>query len=167
LPKSKWKRSVKTDADIHQALLTANGCKPKQSLVKQTDVHWADVNAKHFCPFCLYIGKLKEFLISTKKGISQKKAKCPECKNGMMMRTLVASWTPEEYAEFAYPYSASGFWQKVPFDLWKKRLHKLRWSYQFWKRYKELKGSGEDEGYEATMERQQEEWAKEEGLIQT
>jgi len=113
------------------------------------------------CPFCLYTSKLSLFFVSTKKGISQHDAKCPECHNGMRMTSLWNEWSPEEYAEFVYPYARSGFWQKCPFQTWSKRLRAIGWSYRFWARYKALKGEDTTESYFDYMERQAQEYAEE------
>jgi hypothetical protein len=122
-----------------------------------TQMTSVDYNMRVRCPFCLHDDRLQAFLVSTKKGISQARAECPECHNGMMMKSLTSEWTPEQYAEWAYPYAGSGFWQKVPFETWKKRLHEIGWSHRFWERYKALKGSDESEDYFDYLDRQQEE----------
>jgi len=100
-------------------------------------------NEPVMCPFCLHRAKLSSFFISTKKGISQGKAQCPECHNGMLMKSLWAQWTLQEYAEWVFKYAKMGFWQKCPFHAWKERLRAIGWSYEFWKRYRDLKGSGD------------------------
>ncbi len=119
------------------------------------------------CPFCLGIRMLRSYFISTKKGIHQGMGKCPECENKFRFRTLTEITTATQYAEFAYPYSASGFWQKVPWNKWKDRLYRIGWTREFWHRYHELKGEDTapdiiDELYEAQVK-----WAKERGLIDT
>lgn len=96
-------------------------------------------NEQVMCPFCLYQNKLSHFFVSVKKGISSGKAFCPECKNGMLMRTLLADMTATQYAKFVWDYRTSGFWKKCPFDVWKQRLHGVGWSHEFWEEYKRLK----------------------------
>lgn len=120
----------------------------------------------YYCPFCLYFGGHREFETLTKKGKPSKKIICPACKNGMLNRTLTTKMTAEQYAEFVYMYSSSGFWQKINFEQWKERLNKLGMAKQFWDKYKLLKGTGErTETYTEHMEHEQEQWAKEQGLI--
>lgn len=125
-----------------------------------------DVSMKVHCPFCLYDDKLQAFLVSTKKGLSQSRAKCPICNNGMLMRSLTAEMTPEEYAQWCFEYSGSGFWQKVPFNTWKERLFKMGWAYRFWSMYKELKGDSGKETYADHMEQAAKEWAVEQGYME-
>lgn len=121
-----------------------------------------DVEKMVMCPFCLATNKIQRFLVSTKTGISSSKAECPECKNGMLMRTLLREWTPEAFAEWVYEYRRSGYWQKVQFEAWKKRLEQLGWSRPFWDHYGQIKeeNKGEDESYSDYMNRQGEEMAQ-------
>ncbi len=98
------------------------------------------------CIFCLGISKLRLFLISTKKGYNRSLGKCPVCGQKMRLETLVKmlKWTPEEYAKFVFDYRQSGFWQKVAFEDWKKRLDMMGWSQPFWTEYKRLRGDPEN-----------------------
>lgn len=98
------------------------------------------------CPFCLGISRLRLFLISTKKGFDRGKGKCPLCGQGMRLQTLVKmeTWKPEEYAAFVFGYRTSGFWQKIDFATWKKRLGLMGWTQPFWDEYKRLRGDGSD-----------------------
>lgn len=109
------------------------------------------------CPFCLHIDKIGNFLISTKKGYHKGQGKCPECQNRMELQTLTAKWTPEQFADWVYPYSRSGFWQKCKFKTFNDRLYKIGWSYRFWRRYRELKGEDTTESYEEHLKRIQRE----------
>lgn len=154
----KYLREQEVLKDKQQATFK-NGNAILQSKDKHTSaIIVVDINVQVMCPFCLYQDKLRLFLVSTKKGISQKLAKCPECKNGMMMRNLTAEWTPEQYAEFCYGYSRTGFWDKVPFTKWKERLNQIGWSTQFWNRYNQLKGENQDmETYDQFLYRKQKE----------
>jgi transcription elongation factor Elf1 len=121
-----------------------------------------DVKMLVSCPFCLYNDKLQNFLISTKKGISQSNAECPDCHKGMRMKSLTADWNAEQYADWVYAYRLSGFWSKCPFGTWKKRLNQMGWAKSFWDRYKQLKGVDNPEG---TTQEQEEAWkAYEAGL---
>jgi len=123
-----------------------------------------DTTIQVMCLFCLHQDKLIKFLVSTKKGISQSRAQCPECKGGMMMRTLTAEMTPEQYAKFAYGYARSGFWDKVPYTTWRTRLSDLGWSLRFWNKYMQLKGENKDmENYDQFLYRKQKEQYEQEG----
>lgn len=133
---------------------------------QKTEIEFAfDMNMQVLCPFCLYKYKLQAFLVSTKKGISQKRAKCPECGNGMLMSSLTADMTPEQYAEWCFEYSPMGFWQKVKFSKWSDRLYKIGWARRFWEKYKELKADAGIESYSDHMEQKAREWAVDEGYL--
>jgi len=159
----KFKDQMKAKFDKRQTELAPNtetGVKEKTPTFNIQTANMTDIVT---CPFCLYFGKIQEFLVSTKKGISQSKAACPQCKNGMMMRSLISEMSIEDYAEWCYEYSGSGFWQKVPFRTWAERLRKLGWAYKFWKKYRQLKGEDTTEGYKDYIMRKQYEQAEEEG----
>jgi hypothetical protein len=153
----KWKRRSDMQDDNDQTRLTHNGNITLSEPYKVEMTVLQDYRQVVFCPFCLHYGELRTFLISTKKGISQSLAACPECKQGMRMSTLVADMTPEQFADFVYPYAKSGFWKKVNFAQWNDRLRRMGWSFRFWARYKELKGEGEYDSEEAYLERKQRE----------
>lgn len=113
-----------------------------------------ETNKQVMCAYCLYTGKLSEFLISTKKGFHKSQAKCPDCKNGQLIKTLSTNMTPEEYAEFIYSNKGYGVWQKMPFAKWKERLYQIGWAGAFWTKYKELKAQDTTETYEDVVNRQ-------------
>ena len=154
---SHFKRQMKTMDDHDQTRLTANGNITQSQPYKAEITVEVNYTEQVFCPFCIHVGQLREFLISTKKGISQHDAKCPECGQGMRMTTLTQIETPEQFADFAYPYAKSGFWQKVSWTKFNDRMKKIGWSYKFWLRYKELKGEDKSENYEEYIERKQRE----------
>jgi len=162
----KWDREQKAKEDKQQTRL--NPKSPSFIQVKQetkteiTQIH----TGEYYCPFCLHVGKIEQYLISTKKGYHKGLGLCPECKNQMQFKSLTAAWTPEQFAEWAYSYSASGYWQKVPFSKFNERLRQIGWLERFWARYKQLKGSDETESYTEYIERTQREWAVDEGLTQ-
>jgi len=159
----KFKEQMKARFDKKQTILapeTETGVTERQPEVRLSD---HSTEEQVLCPFCLHIGKIKEFLVSTKKGISQYRAKCPECQNGMLIRSLLQEMTVEEYAEWVYNYVADGFWQKCKWYTWKDRLAKLGMAAAFWTKYKQLKGEDTTESYEDYIIRKQYEQAKEEG----
>jgi len=148
---------MKAKDDKHQTRLAPKSPRGCTEPMKFTMIPMADYEALYFCPFCLHTDKYTKFLISTPKGYHRGLGQCPECGNKMQLRTLLAEMTPEQYAEFAYPYSASGFWQKVPFEKWRERLYKMGWAHRFWGRYKQLKGEDGTESYGEYLERKQRE----------
>jgi hypothetical protein len=106
------------------------------------------------CPFCLGYNRLRLFLVSTKKGYDRGKGKCPLCGQGAKLQTLVKmeTWGPEEYAQFVFDYRSSGFWQKIKFHEWKKRLTLMCWTEQFWNEYRRLRGDAPDAEREKELE---------------
>ncbi len=128
--------------------------------VKENDFRYAtlaekglDPSLKVTCPFCLGLNQLRLFLISTKKGYDRGKGKCPLCGQIMHLRTLVKVMTsPEQYAAFAQPYAKMGFWKKVSFDVWKRRLKMMGWTERFWNEYRRLRGDVEEEEQEKELE---------------
>lgn len=118
-----------------------------------SELNSVDVKQLVHCPFCLGERPLQNFLLSTKSGLSPSKGECRMCGRGMMLRNLLTSAaTPEKYAQWVWNYARSGFWQKIIFEEWKKRLLEMGWSQAFWDKYKALKaeatgnyGSGDEE----------------------
>lgn len=155
--KKLYKMRQKSQDDKKQARLGTDGkMKPsKEQMITITTSF--DYMMMVSCPFCLHDDKLQAFLVSTKKGISQKKAACPECNNGMMMKSLTSDWTPEQYAEWVFDYRKSGFFQKCPFQKWKKRLYEKGMAKRFWEKYNALKDEDESEDYFDHLDREQEE----------
>ena len=119
------------------------------------------------CPFCLGLEQFRKFLISGEKGISRGTVKCPICGLTFRMKSLMnmAKWTAKEYADWVYEYSHTGFWNKVKFETWKKRLYLMGWSSEFWDHYRELKGDHPIESYTEYINRKQIEDATEKGWI--
>jgi transcription elongation factor Elf1 len=162
----KWDREQKAKEDKQQAKL--NPKSPSFIQVKQetkTDIIQLHTG-EYYCPFCLHKDRINKYLISTKKGYHKGLGKCPECGNQMQFKSLTAAWTPEQFAEWAYQYSASGYWQKVPFSKFNSRLRQIGWLERFWARYRQLKGSDDNESYTEHIEREQREQAVDEGWIQ-
>jgi transposase-like protein len=161
--KSKYNREYIARQDKQQATLNPNSpsfIKPKQEKVIPVTTLYT---GKYMCPFCLHIDKIEAYLISAKKGYDKRLGHCPECQQNMMIKTLTAEMSPEEFAEFVYGYRSSGFWQKCQFTKFNHRLAMLGWLERFWFRYKELKGNETNESYQDHIMRQQEEEAIEKG----
>lgn len=157
----KYVMQVQSKADRKQSRLGTDGKLKMSTAQMVTQQREIDFTQQVMCPFCLHADKLQAFLLSTSKGISQSRAQCPECKNGMMIKSLTVEWAPEQYADWVYDYTGSGYWQKCKFATWKERLFKIGWAKRFWDRYKALKGTGEEsEGYIDYINRQGEEYAK-------
>ena len=92
------------------------------------------------CPFCLE--NSNKFIIENKGLI-----KCPNCSNFMKLKTLlfIKDCSNFEYAQWVFDYRLSGFFKKINFELWIKKMHELGMSCEFWEKYKELKGESEKE----------------------
>ncbi len=92
------------------------------------------------CPFCLE--NSNKFIIENKGLI-----KCPNCSNFMKLKTLlfIKDCSNSEYAQWVFNYRLSGFFKKINFELWIKKMHELGMSCEFWEKYKELKGENEKE----------------------
>lgn len=151
-PLSKRKRKL-IESDKNQVLLApqkTSGTQTKEEsrlLVRDYAV------VKCMCPFCLHTDYAHRFYIKIKKGYSEKRAKCPDCNTLMQMKSLTAHMSAEEYAEWVYNYSASGFWKKVNFKQFNERMRALGFSYEFWAKYKELKAGRTKETPEDAYER--------------
>jgi len=164
--KSKYKREYEAGIDKQQAKLDPQSPsflkEKKKTVVSITEV----LTGEYRCPFCLNPNKINAYLISTKKGYDKRLGHCPSCNNNMMIKTLTADMTPEQFADFVFDYARQGFWQKAPFKTFNDNLYAIGWSQRFWARYKELKGdTAAVENYEQYMMRKQEEEAREQGLI--
>lgn len=132
-----FKARMEISDDLQQTLLTPEGIKIKDGAVTQSDFISRDTDT-FFCPFCLYEGKLNEFLIVTKTGFS-KHAKCPACEKGMMLKTVTAKMTVEQYAEFVAGYIKFGFWRMVNSQKFMDRLKELGIASRFWTSYRNAK----------------------------
>lgn len=161
----KYKREQKAQDDKQQTKLDFSS----PTFVKSKQQKKVDMTVQHtgtyMCPFCLHQDKFEKYLIISKKGFDKRLGKCPECSKQMMLRTLTEEMTPEQFAQFAFNYAADGYWQKVSFDKFNKRLREIGWLKPFWLKYKQLKGDDTTETYIEYMTRQQEEWAREAGIL--
>lgn len=93
-----------------------------------------------YCPFCLHKDYLFRFERRLPSGKVSKRYTCPECDATMRQDSLTKKQTPEEYAEWVYHYSCDGFWFKVDWKKFNKRLQELGIARRFWDKYKQLKG---------------------------
>ena len=137
----KYVREQIAEYDKQQAKLTLNGI-AKNVATYVVIITQLQPEKIMICPFCLGQHKTMKFYISKKNGIDKRLGKCPECQNQMLLKTLISmlKWNAQEFAKWVYDYRLSGFWQKVNFNVWKKRLFDLNMSYEFWEEYKNLKG---------------------------
>lgn len=108
------------------------------------------------CPFCLCCHPITKFLITKYdksgkgKGFDRGRGKCPECGEGMQLKTLtlMRKWTLEnpadgvkQFAAFIYSYRSSGVWQKkIKFVQFNSMLKSMGWHKEFYTEYKRLKG---------------------------
>ena len=142
------------NSDRKQVRFYENGWMHKPEPPKIETTSAINPTEEVMCPFCLYQAKLREFFISTNKGISTDRAQCPDCKNGMKIRTLIVEMDAEQYAGWVYNYRSFGFWKKCPFDKWKLRLKNIGWALQFWGKYKALKQADSVDGTLTVTEEQ-------------
>lgn len=156
----KYLREEMAKGDYSQACFTRDGRLEALRAAVFTEQSGMDLNKIVFCPFCLTDNKLQRFLVSTKKGISNSRAHCPNCDEGMLLFSLLHDWTPETYAKWVFEYSRSGFWKKVNFEAWKRRLFERGWSEAFWEIYRQLKADNPSESYEDMMNRKGQEAAQ-------
>lgn len=133
----------KIKADNKQKTLSFG--KPEKAKEKdagvKVDITMSD--ERYHCPFCLWNAKIHEFKVLLKSGKPSKMYRCPDCQNQMRQNTLTENRSVEEYAQWCFDYSSSGFWDKVPFEKFNKRLRNFGMSRRFWKHYKMLKGEGD------------------------
>ena len=153
----KYIREQKSKQDALQSRLNNQG-----NLVKPTEKvkeEKLNIDKIVYCPFCLYRAKLAKFLMTdVKGGISTYRAKCPECKVTMLMKTVngmhyMTDAKIEQYAQWVCDYRY-GFWKKCNKKIWDKRLKSYGWVGIFWKKYKAIKATfmRPDNEYEAEQE---------------
>lgn len=149
----KYVRQERASKDLQQTVFA-------QGALKENPHKWATYTEKGLdpfrdvtCLFCLGLNPVRLFLISTKKGYHRSQGKCPLCGQGMMLKSLSKVMTsPEQYAVFAYNYAKMGFWKKVSFEIWKKRLGMMGWTDRFWTEYKRLRGDLDKEAENRELE---------------
>lgn len=89
----------------------------------------------YLCPFCLE--NHNNFSVE-----SHGLVKCSKCNNQMKPKTLifVTHCTNEEFAKWVFEYRLSGFFKKINFVQWNKKLKELGIAKEFWDEYKKFKG---------------------------
>ena len=122
-----------------------------------------ELDREFTCPYCLYTAPLTQFRIKLKKGYSEKRFQCPDCKTIMKRETLTKTMTVKEFAEWILETHA---WERIHWEKFKQRLKQMGIAKQFWKAYKEYKQQilGETETYEEYPMRKQREWMQENEL---
>jgi hypothetical protein len=144
----RYRRQEKAKQDLAQLTFGSSGeVTPRKKVMFSSEA--VDLSQEVMCPFCLEKGVLQRFIVSTKTGISQKKALCPFCGVGMMMRNLLRKWDPITFADWVFGYRR-GFFQKVDFPAWRKKLFDMGWAGEFWRHYNALKG--EDKAAESGVD---------------
>jgi hypothetical protein len=131
-----------TANDIYQSILTENGILPNPNKFAKEFFKDKVKNKMLICPFCLTPQYLSQF--SFDRGYY----KCPKCKSRTTEKTLSLMFdifnfpkiNIDEFAKWVFGYRVNGFFQKVNFQEWNKKLHDLGVSYDFWDYYKKLKG---------------------------
>jgi len=108
-------------------------------------------NRMIMCPFCLNSSYLTQMNID--HGLYQ----CNYCKNRMSDKTILLIFDifnsektikTNEFAVWVFGYRMNGFFQKIKFQEWTKKLYDLGISYDFWEKYKQLKGEYQQEKQE-------------------
>jgi hypothetical protein len=99
------------------------------------------------CPFCLE--ESNKFTIESHGLI-----KCSNCKVEMKIKTLlfVKDCSNSEYARWVFEYRLSGFFSKINFEKWNKKLKELGISYEFWETYKKLRGDNLEDNKETNID---------------
>jgi len=120
----------------------------------KTVSEWSRIEAH--CPYCLYMGKLDEFMVFTQGSkkypnkLSRKTMECPDCHQRMRLKTLMEK-TNMNVEDFAYWFWEGMFLYKmgerVSMNKFFARVKK--WCYDdkrvFWAVYREFKTAGKPE----------------------
>lgn len=140
-----WKEQQKAIEDIQQCTLNPDLTINKNTHIiaeQQPNIKYDDIV---LCPFCLTSNQLYYFNI--RKGLRV----CPKCGSNLKLSTLSKIKNLDSFVDFVFGYRFSGFWDKICMDItpktkddrfneWNKRLKELGLSYDFWEKYKLLKG---------------------------
>jgi hypothetical protein len=141
---SRYDREQKSKSDKLQSRFNPTGDidKPTEKVTEPK----MNIDMIVYCPFCLCRARLIKFLTTdAKKQISTYRAKCRECNNTMLMRTLISmnqmnNDKIRSYARWVCEYRY-GFWKKVQKEKWDKRLKLYRWAGTFWTEYRKVKAT--------------------------
>jgi hypothetical protein len=124
-----------------------------------------DFNTKVLCPYCLTDNTLDKFKKDRQWYI------CPYCKNKLITKTLlnIIKMNPKEFAMWVFNYRLSGFFSKINFKEFNKKLYQFGISQEFWAEYKNLRGDTTKEeeqninnDYEAMLKNTEKEYYKNE-----
>jgi len=115
------------------------------------------------CPYCLYEDKVAAFLTVPKKHgeISEKRARCPDCKVLMLTRTLTAEMTVEAYAEWVCVMASYDRNDRISWVKIKARLKQMGITEQFWEAYKKVRAEIRAQKPSQEYEAQWQAWEKE------
>jgi hypothetical protein len=159
--KEKYELQEAFKRDKEQTLLSENGISPNTNIYAEKKLQF-NSETLLICPFCLEVSKLKNFIMKER---NRYLAKCSNCKQEVQFRTLfnMLKWSGKEFADFVFPYTKMGFWNKVSpdFKAWNLKLKYLNMSYDFWERYKALRGDSQEDYEKARYESLNEEQTEE------
>lgn len=145
-----WKTQQKMREDAKQFILN-----PDLSITENKSLSIIEKGDKKFndvvlCPFCLNSNELGNFYF--RKGFRV----CPNCSANLKLSTLSEITNLDKFVKFVFNYRFNGFWSKICLDVkpitsetrfktWNNRLYLLGLSFDFWEKYKNLRGDLEDE----------------------
>lgn len=146
----KYSEIEKRQYDAQQYILLPDLSIKKNPLKYAKKIQDSDFNTIALCPFCLTSNELGKYRLE--KGFHV----CPKCSSRMILKTLLELNNLEKFVEFVFNYRFSGFWDKICLDIeqitkdtrfneWNSRLYSLGLSFDFWERYKALKGDNYNE----------------------
>jgi len=132
-------------------------------LVDRPEVRFTyeEIDPKVMCPYCLFESPLSHFKIILANGKESKRKKCPDCGTIMFQETLTREMSVKEFANWVFEYMPYGFWQKIDFQKFSKRLQEKGIAREFWDEYKRLKGTiAREPSYSEYMNQQGREYAR-------
>lgn len=139
MPHLTYKEIQKMEYDKQQTQFSLDGALIiKEKIINEYTPLYVLINENHkyLCPFCLE--ESNKFTIESHALI-----KCPNCTNQMKLKTLlfIKECSNQDFAKWVYEYRLSGFFKKINFEKWSKKLKELGIAYEFWEEYKKLKGT--------------------------
>jgi hypothetical protein len=147
------KEILQLEYDKHQMQFAIDGSLIiNQKIMNEETPINALINDSNFwiCPFCLETSN--KFTVE-----SHGLVKCNNCSVEMKVKTLlfVKECSNQDYARWVFEYRLSGFFKKINFEKWNKKMKELGISYEFWEEYKKLRGDIEEKEEEITSINQQ------------